>query len=605
MQRRLTQASTEIAKSFGRLSSGMRINGASDDAAGLAIASSLNSNSRILTQAIRNVNDGISVLNIGDSALDNLSNIVIRQKELAEQAANGSLSLTQRKAIDTEANALVSEYNRIVSVTSFNGVQLFNPSQRNLTLQVGTSGQDTLNIDLASGLARTTGDGTFAVVSSSTTPGHNNTFTRSVDLNGDGNSDVISALLSGSTFQVQIGNGDGSFKIGQSITGSSGDFVLSDINNDGKIDIVGAYFNSAVSVILGNGDGTFKAPLSLASLPTTRGVTAGDFNGDGALDIAVGNITNNQILIFNGNGDGTFSAAKTLIVPGLTDIDGLTANDLNEDGFSDLAAVGSSGVATLLSTGTGFTQSQVMNYSSSYGYNVVVGDFNHDGIPDITSSNITGQQVNVFLGNGNGTFKSSATLSTTAAVQDVQLADVNGDGITDILAGLTGTINIFVGNDDGTFANGGSITSLNDGGANRFALGDFNKDGSLDIVNNDQTNSIQYFIRGNTVTNFNEQKLYLLSASSARSTLTTLDDTLQRISNARATLGANQSRLDVALNNAATLRENYLSAESRIKDVDIASESANLTRQTIRQQAATAVLAQANQLPALMLKLLQ
>ena len=105
-QRQLAKTSAELGTVFQRLSSGQRINKASDDAAGLSIADSLNAKSRIFNQGVRNLNDGLSLLSIADSAIENLSGIVIRLEELAEQSANGVYTNKQRKALDDEAQAL-------------------------------------------------------------------------------------------------------------------------------------------------------------------------------------------------------------------------------------------------------------------------------------------------------------------------------------------------------------------------------------------------------------------------------------------------------------------------------------------------------------------
>lgn len=135
-QRRLNESSNTLARVSERLASGLRINSASDDAAGLAISSSLQSESRLMTQALRNINDGISMLSIADAALDELSKVVVRIKELAEQAANGVYSGTQRAALDAEAQALRNEYNRVIESTTFNDRSLFT-STESLYLQVG------------------------------------------------------------------------------------------------------------------------------------------------------------------------------------------------------------------------------------------------------------------------------------------------------------------------------------------------------------------------------------------------------------------------------------------------------------------------------------
>ena len=140
-QRRLGQTGNQLSSVFERLSSGQRINKASDDAAGLAIAESLNADARVFAQGIRNLNDGLSLLNIADSALENLSGIVVRLEELAAQAANGVYGVEQRKALDAEAQALSDEYFRISKVTEFNGQKLFTGENPIISLQAGV-GED-------------------------------------------------------------------------------------------------------------------------------------------------------------------------------------------------------------------------------------------------------------------------------------------------------------------------------------------------------------------------------------------------------------------------------------------------------------------------------
>src|SRR5580693_958213 len=112
-QRRLAESTASLQQSFERLSSGLRINTASDDAAGLAIASSLNVDSRVYSQGVRNTNDALSFYSIAEGALNSLVDITTRLKELAQQSSNGVLSFTQRKSLDAEAQALGKEYQRI------------------------------------------------------------------------------------------------------------------------------------------------------------------------------------------------------------------------------------------------------------------------------------------------------------------------------------------------------------------------------------------------------------------------------------------------------------------------------------------------------------
>jgi flagellin len=224
----------------------LRINRASDDAAGLAIADSLNADARVYGQAIRNVNDGVSALSIADGALGQLSNIVIRQKEFAEQAANGVYSSAQCRAMHTEANALINEFNRIVGSTAFNGVNLLDGSYLNTSSQAGYGLNGGLRMGIGDDLQRAIGDGTFTV-SQTLTNGIFPTYINSADFNGDGYLDLILS---------RSGAGGGGL------------------------------------TVLGNGDGTFRAPITInGSLIATggRNVVAADFNNDGAADLFTSN----------------------------------------------------------------------------------------------------------------------------------------------------------------------------------------------------------------------------------------------------------------------------------------------------------------------------
>ena len=135
-QRRLDITGSKLSNSFNRLSSGYRINRGSDDSAGLAIAETLKADARIAQQSIRNTNDGISTIAIADGALGEVASILSRLAELASQAANGTLSNTQRSVIATEFVALGSEIQRISDVTEFNGIKLLSGNSA-ITIQVG------------------------------------------------------------------------------------------------------------------------------------------------------------------------------------------------------------------------------------------------------------------------------------------------------------------------------------------------------------------------------------------------------------------------------------------------------------------------------------
>lgn len=138
-QRNLTVNTNKLAKSVQRLSSGLRINSAADDAAGLSISNKLTAQVRSISVAIRNAQDGISLAQTAEGSLEKIGDILTRMRELAEEAANGTVGDSERSALDNEYSQLKEEINRIANVTEFNGVNLLDGSKSasGITLQVG------------------------------------------------------------------------------------------------------------------------------------------------------------------------------------------------------------------------------------------------------------------------------------------------------------------------------------------------------------------------------------------------------------------------------------------------------------------------------------
>jgi len=144
-QRILGVNNNRLALSVERISSGIRINRAADDAAGLAISEGLRSDIRALRQAVRNASDGISLLNVTEGALNEQAGILIRLRELASQAATGTVGSTERATIQLEFTALRSELDRITATTEFNGAKLING---NLASGVGVHSHTLIQIGL-------------------------------------------------------------------------------------------------------------------------------------------------------------------------------------------------------------------------------------------------------------------------------------------------------------------------------------------------------------------------------------------------------------------------------------------------------------------------
>ena len=168
-QRNLNSTQLMMSKSMERLSSGLRINRAGDDAAGLAISQNMQANIRSMNQAVRNANDGISMVQTAEGALNETGNILQRMRELATQAANGILNQSQRDNIQVEFGQLQSEIDRISKVTDFNGTKLLDGSLSSTTLQIGigTTSDDTLAVTLNKADTATLSVGTSAAVVSS------------------------------------------------------------------------------------------------------------------------------------------------------------------------------------------------------------------------------------------------------------------------------------------------------------------------------------------------------------------------------------------------------------------------------------------------------
>ena len=148
-QRNLANVTGRLQGNFSRLSSGLRIANAADDAAGLGISEKMRSQIRSFSAASRNAQDGISLVQTAEGALGETSNILGRLRELAVQAANGTLSSSDRTTIDTEASALLAEIDRIADSTAFNGVNLLDGSASSSSIQVGIDSGDTISVSLS------------------------------------------------------------------------------------------------------------------------------------------------------------------------------------------------------------------------------------------------------------------------------------------------------------------------------------------------------------------------------------------------------------------------------------------------------------------------
>jgi hypothetical protein len=312
------------------------------------------------------------------------------------------------------------------------------------------------------------------------------------DFNGDGMMDVVVGNTNSPahTVSVLLGKPDGTFaaNVDYAAGGQPASVAVGDFNGDGKLDIVVLYGfeNAAVSVLLGNGDGTFKPFVTTTAGPAGGSIAVGDFNGDNILDVAIADNESPSlgVDVMLGNGNGTFKAPVSYATA--SDPRMVVVADFNGDKKLDLATVSSAGkaVSVLLGTGTGtFGTHQDFATSASGCISLAFGDLRHVGKIDMVAGCQSSGGVNVFLSNGDGTFKAAKNYNVPAGVDDVAVGDFNGDGKLDVAVtndGTTGMVSILPGSGTGTLKT--AVPFGTNFGPTALGAADFNGDGKLDLV---------------------------------------------------------------------------------------------------------------------------
>jgi Bacterial Ig-like domain (group 3)/FG-GAP-like repeat len=310
-----------------------------------------------------------------------------------------------------------------VVVGDFNG-------DGNLDLAVANVYSGTVSIFLGDG------KGNFALASSPAA-GANPSSVAAGDFNGDGKLDLAVANLSSGTVAILLGDGKGDFTLGSSFAagGYSVSVITGDFNGDGKLDLaVSNYYSNTVSILLGDGTGNFTLASSPATGANPALATVGDFNRDGNLDLAVPNCGSDTVSILLGDGKGNFVLASSPAVSACPL--SVAAGDFNGDDKLDLAVADEGGIASIL-LGDGMGNFTLAS-SPAAGLNprfVAIGDFNADGNPDLVFADYTGSTVSILLGDGTGTFSLAASPfvgSNFFAPVAVAIGDFNRDGKLDI-----------------------------------------------------------------------------------------------------------------------------------------------------------------------------
>jgi hypothetical protein len=313
------------------------------------------------------------------------------------------------------------------------------------------------------------------------------------DLRHIGRLDIV-ALGSSGGVSVLLSNGDATFQApvqlntGQSVSAS---FVVGDFNGDGKPDIVTStavqyQTGPTLTFLAGIGNGTFQTPRQVSFGATATALAAGDFRGNGKLDLVMAAESSNSLALVQGNGNGTFAIAPSFPASFLSSF--IAAADFNGDGRPDLvvgSAVGSASV--LLNNGNGTFRPGPTLLSSGAAGPVAVGDFNGDGKQDIAVATSSGT-IDIFLGNGNGTFQAPRVVNVGSVfIEDLMVGNFVRGGLPDLAVMTvpnTGsqatTITVLLNAGHGTFRSGQSVSVGQD--ARGLAEADFNHDGNPDLV---------------------------------------------------------------------------------------------------------------------------
>jgi hypothetical protein len=281
------------------------------------------------------------------------------------------------------------------------------------------------------------------------------------DFNNDGKMDLAVTNLSDGTVSIFLGKGDGTFQAQAAVAvGFSSPFgmAVGDVNHDGDLDlVVGEFQATGVAVLLGKGDGTFQAPVVLPGDNSLLSPILADVNGDGNLDIISGVDGGTGVDVYLGNGDGSFQPVS-VVGTTLTDVSSVAAVDLNGDGKPDLVAVSfeegspNAGVDVLLGSGGG-TFLEAVNYGPLASWNLVVGDFNEDGKIDVMTSAPEGAAPGFlfYAGVGDGTLSAPQSVGS-GRIYSIAAGDLNGDGHLDIVGveEEAAQLDVNLGNGDGT-----------------------------------------------------------------------------------------------------------------------------------------------------------
>jgi flagellin len=568
-QRQLMNSGNALDRATERLSSGNRINSAKDDAAGLAIGNRMTSQVRGLDQAIRNANDGVSLIQTAEGALQESTNILQRMRELSVQSANGIYDNADRKTLQAEVKQLQSELTRISETTTFNGKNLLDGSLGTTSLQVGSQANQTIDVKIGSFSANSLGGSSGDVVSATTT---------------------IAEVAAATAAAVGL---------------TVNDKVLTDIS---------AAVPTTVNALLTTLNGDLDSVNVKAS---TLSEVTGDSIGSGVLVGAANALT---ITITDGNGLAqaikiTDTNSMKEVVSKINDAaGGIIQASLNQSGRLVLSAQNS---ANVVATGAGNALASVgmTTSNAAAGFSLVFTA--EAGTSDVTISSV-GDYTAAGAAMINAGFDYHAedgsitgAVVATGALNKGDLI-LNGVEIGAVTAGADADEQAenLVKAINAKSAETGVVAHFDSGATDQVVLKSTGA-GQISVKYGDNITSANALARtGLLERNASEgsgsvASIDISTAAGAQKAIGIIDKALEQVNATRADLGAANNRLDFTVSNLSNISEKTSAARSRINDADFASETANLSRSTVLQQAATAMLAQANQRPQNVLSLLR
>ena len=548
-----------------RLSSGLRINSAKDDAAGLAIANRMTSQIQGLNQAIRNANDGTALIQTAEGGLEEMTNILQRMRELAIQSANGTYDTGNRTTINAEVDQLKLEITRIAETTSFNGQNILDGSLGEINLQVGANANQTIAIDIDS---------------------------LTTDNLGANGGDLIGAATTSLSAALAANTG-GDLKI-------NGDFVA---------DLSAAALDTNAKKLQAFSDSVAGVEVT-AFVELEGGLSAG---GNGALS------GDDELILTIAMQDGT--ADQVISVKDTSDMADLAAKITEAGGGNVSATVGDEGQLIVTSdVGSSITATENGDGLANAGI-AATGNQQFAQLkfvitdPAITSLKIEGTAADLVLLGLNAVDGSSVSGQAAATTQlNADELVLNGVSVEAATA-ATAAANIIAINksssESGVIASAGTesdsikLTSI-DNSPIKIESGEGLSQATQELRDDALTTIIGLHVTNEAKSGTNTvQNIDLTSAAGAQQAISVLDEAIAQVSEVRGDLGAISNRLDYTTRNLANISENASSAKSQIMDADFAAESANLSRAQVLQQAGNAMLAQANARPQQVLSLLQ